>query len=268
MDLRGLKQATRACLRDSGAARWKLTLLFLLCLYAVTVPCDALSYLLEAEVARLSGLSAASSRSQFLLWVSLISLTASLFSSLWSVGYQALALGLSRGEAVSFRTLLAGLKRFDRFLILLLLESLYIFLWSMLFMVPGIVAAYRYRMAPFVLLDDPSRTPSEAIAASKRLTYGHKLELFCLDLSFLWYNLPLWLVAGLTIARDEGYLPALAGFRWELALALAGLLVPALMQLCFLAYVETTQAHAYNWLLRLDRERRRSIEHGSGAERA
>ena len=63
--------------------------------------------------------------------------------------------------------------------------ALFICLWSMLFVFPGIIAAYRYRMTPYLLLDDPDLPVLEAIRQSKALMRGRKWELFVLDLSFL-----------------------------------------------------------------------------------
>lgn len=63
--------------------------------------------------------------------------------------------------------------------------SLFIFLWSLLLLIPGIVAAYRYSFALNILLDDPSKGVMQCIRESKALTYCHKGDLFVLDLSFI-----------------------------------------------------------------------------------
>lgn len=69
------------------------------------------------------------------------------------------------------------------------LRNLYIFLWSLLLVVPGIVAAYRYAMTPYILTDHPELTASEAIERSKQLMEGHKGELFVLDLTFIGWQI-------------------------------------------------------------------------------
>jgi len=248
MNYGGLKRAARECLAASGVDCRKLALLFTLCAVAVSLPCDTAVYLLDARLEHLSGLSATASRARYLLWINLISIAVVLLSQLWNIGFNAFALRLSRGEKAGFRTFFAGFARFDRFLILLLLEGLYIFLWSMLFAIPGVIAAYRYRMAVYVLLDRPELTPSEAINVSKRLTYGHKLELFFLDLSFIWYEIPSMLALGFAWACGQGYFPALAGLRGDLAVELVTILLPGVMQVLFLPYRRAADAHAYNWL--------------------
>ena len=63
-------------------------------------------------------------------------------------------------------------------------------LWSLLFVIPGIIAAYRYRMALYLLLDHPEMSVMQCIQESKRMMKGHKGELFVMDLSFLgWASL-------------------------------------------------------------------------------
>ena len=68
---------------------------------------------------------------------------------------------------------------------------LYIFLWSLLLIVPGIMASYSYSMTYYILKDNPELTSSEAITKSKNMMMGHKMDLFLLDLSFIG-----WLMLG------------------------------------------------------------------------
>lgn len=70
-----------------------------------------------------------------------------------------------------------------------LLRGIYTALWSLLFIIPGIVASYRYAMTPYILAENPELTASEAINISKEMMYGHKWQLFCLDFSFIGWNM-------------------------------------------------------------------------------
>ena len=72
-----------------------------------------------------------------------------------------------------------------------------IFLWSMLFVIPGIIAAYRYRFAYYNLLSDDALSAGDAIRLSCRQTLGYKGELFMLDLSFIGWSLLSSLTMGL-----------------------------------------------------------------------
>lgn len=70
------------------------------------------------------------------------------------------------------------------------LAGLYIFLWSLLLIVPGIYKYYQYRFVPYIISDNPSLTANGALAASRKMTDGNKLKIFLLDLSFIgWYLL-------------------------------------------------------------------------------
>lgn len=69
-------------------------------------------------------------------------------------------------------------------------RSVRIFLWSLLFIIPGVIKAYEYRMIPYILTRRPEIAPDEAFAVTRDLTMGRKGGLFVLDLSFIgWYIL-------------------------------------------------------------------------------
>lgn len=73
---------------------------------------------------------------------------------------------------------------------ILFFRDLYVFLWSLLFIIPGIIKAYEYRMVPYILGDNPNIDREEAFALSNMLMQGNKGKAFVLDLSFLgWYIL-------------------------------------------------------------------------------
>lgn len=68
------------------------------------------------------------------------------------------------------------------------LRGLYISLWSLLFLVPGIIKHYEYLMVPYIIAENPAMDQKEAFAISKRMMYGHKGDAFVLDLSFLGWD--------------------------------------------------------------------------------
>lgn len=70
------------------------------------------------------------------------------------------------------------------------LKDLFVWLWSLLFVVPGIVKSYQYRMVPYLLAENPGMDYRRALDLSRAMTQGHKWDLFVLDLSFLgWWLL-------------------------------------------------------------------------------
>ncbi|MBO4596661.1 MAG: DUF975 family protein [Bacteroidaceae bacterium] len=70
------------------------------------------------------------------------------------------------------------------------LRLLYIYAWSLLLYIPGIIKAYSYAMTPYIVKDNPGIGADAAIHASRELMRGHKLDLFVLQLTFIgWYFL-------------------------------------------------------------------------------
>lgn len=67
--------------------------------------------------------------------------------------------------------------------------TLEIFLWSLLFVIPGIIKKYEYRMVPYIVAENPDITWAEAKALSSRMMNGNKMNAFVLDLSFIGWNL-------------------------------------------------------------------------------
>ena len=71
----------------------------------------------------------------------------------------------------------------------MLVRDISIFLWSLLFVIPGVIKAYTYRMVPYILAHNPSIDYKRALELSKLMTDGHKFEIIKLDLSFFFWHL-------------------------------------------------------------------------------
>lgn len=106
-----------------------------------------------------------------------------------SVGFVIFSLHVSRDETAEIGNLFDGFGLFFRVLWLAILQGLFVFLWSLLLVVPGIIAAYRYRQALYLLLDHPEKSAWQCLRESAAVMRGHKWELFVLDLSFLGWML-------------------------------------------------------------------------------
>ena len=71
---------------------------------------------------------------------------------------------------------------------IMFLRDLFTFLWTLVFIIPGIVKSYEYRMIPYILAENPTISRQRAFELSREMTMGHKWDMFVLDLSFLlWY---------------------------------------------------------------------------------
>lgn len=87
------------------------------------------------------------------------------------------------------------------------LKGLYVFLWSLLLVVPGIIKGYEYRMIPYILAENPGIDTKEAFAMSKQMMDGNKWNAFVLDLSFLgWIFLSLFTCGILAIFYVNPYI--------------------------------------------------------------
>ena len=101
------------------------------------------------------------------------------------------------GKEMHLKDLFSGFERWGEAFVLSLLQTIFIVLWTLLFIIPGIIASYRYAMAFFILEENPGMKAKEALNASKRLMKGHKWELFCLDMSFIGWVLLCMLTFGI-----------------------------------------------------------------------
>ena len=104
-------------------------------------------------------------------------------------GFVVFVLRMIRQQRNSLWNLMDGFQNFLKIIGLNILTGIFVALWSLLFVIPGIIAAYRYRQALYLLLDHPEMGVLECIRESKRLMRGHKAELFILDLSFIGWAL-------------------------------------------------------------------------------
>ncbi len=107
------------------------------------------------------------------------------------VGMQLIYIMLWRDERPSFELMFqsAFSENFGRKLGGMLLVSVFTFLWSLLFVIPGIVKMYSYAMTPYILAKYPNVEAMQAINISQRIMRGRKLELFVVELSFLGWQL-------------------------------------------------------------------------------
>lgn len=113
----------------------------------------------------------------------------SIVSMIWQAGYTIFIMNTVRKSGATYGNLLDGFSITLKLILLGFLRTLFITLWSLLFYFPGIIAAYRYRMSLYLLLDHPEMGVMECLRTSKQMMKGHKWECFVLDLSFIGWRL-------------------------------------------------------------------------------
>ncbi|GAA3409005.1 DUF975 family protein [Paenibacillus hodogayensis] len=102
-----------------------------------------------------------------------------------TLGLLAYFVKLVRSEKPEVGLLFQSFDRFGVAFVLYLLIQIFTFLWTLLLIVPGIIAALRYSQAFYILRDNPNLEPMEAIRQSKEWMVGHKGRLFVLYLTFI-----------------------------------------------------------------------------------
>lgn len=134
------------------------------------------------------------------------------------VGLGFFSLSLYRGMQADFDVMFnTGFNNFGRNLGGYLWMQLFIFLWSLLFVVPGVIKSFSYALTPYILADCPKVTATDALKVSMRMMKGHKWELFVMGLSFIgWILLSVLTFGLLQIFFVTPYMnAALAGYYSE-----------------------------------------------------
>lgn len=106
-----------------------------------------------------------------------------------SIGYAKYNLALVRGENPGSKVVFSGFKQLDKGFFMQFQRLLMIVLWSLLFIIPGYVAACSYSMTPYILVEHPELTAREAMKHSRQMMQGRKGKFFLLQLSFAGWSL-------------------------------------------------------------------------------
>lgn len=118
-----------------------------------------------------------------------LSILTTLMSVVLGAGFVLYCMAIRRAQRAEYLTLFDGFSFVGKIIGLILVQTWFITVLSMLFILPGLIAAYRYRFALLNLCENPGITIMEALALSKRQTFGYKWQLFQLDLSYLGWSI-------------------------------------------------------------------------------
>ena len=134
-----------------------------------------------------------------------------------TLGLTMIFLGLTRDESPEINTLFSGFSYMGPAILLNIMIAIFTCLWSLLFVIPGIIKAISYSMAYFVLADNPELSAKEALDESKRITSGHIGDLFVLYLSFIPWVLLGAITCGLALIYVVPYMQTtMANYYLEL----------------------------------------------------
>jgi uncharacterized membrane protein len=176
----------RACARDQLNGVWKKMafaffvygLIFLP--YYIISFIDSFNTFSQNDDAFVSGLS------------TLLSIAVIVASGPFQLGFDGYFLKRIRGQEIELKNIFDGFKRFLPSFLLMLLMTIFTFLWSLLLVIPGIIKGLGYSMAFYIMYDNPEMKPLEALKKSQIMMKGYKGKLFLLWLSFVG-----WAILGL-----------------------------------------------------------------------
>ena len=121
----------------------------------------------------------------FLIWL----LVTIVIGGAAKLGYAKFNLKLIDGEEVAVSDLFSQFDRLGTGFGMNFGIGLYTFLWSLLFVIPGVIKSYSYSMTPFILAERPLMKVDDAITESRRIMDGNKWNLFCLNFSFIGWQM-------------------------------------------------------------------------------
>lgn len=183
----------RALGRNALTGKWKTAILAtLVCMLCLTVPPAILDQLFGVNVADIyystsysMSFSYGTAYDSMPTFSSLSTIYMLIVTGPFTLGITIFFLALFRRHEVGVNDIFLGFERFGKALGLFLFQYLFVFLWSLLFVIPGIIAAIRYSQAFYILVDDPDKGIRECMNESKRMMRGNKAKYFGLSLSFI-----------------------------------------------------------------------------------
>lgn len=177
LDTGAIKAESRSLLRTGSVNPFRMTLFYLLITLVLDMINSGVSYMIDSA----GGFT--------VLSFSFVSILIGLVSLVLNAGYYCYCFGILRREQMPYESLFDAFPFAGKVILLSIVEGIFIFLWSMLFVIPGIIAAYRYSFAMLNLCENPELGVMEALNLSKQQTFGYKWQLFVLQLSFIGWSL-------------------------------------------------------------------------------
>lgn len=117
--------------------------------------------------------------------------------SVIQAGYACFNLDLIDRRELSYGTLFGYFPYWKSLVLARFHVAIRVFLWSLLLVIPGIIASYSYALVPYLLAENPNLTPAEALERSKQMMDGNRMRLFCLHLSFIGWDILAILTLGI-----------------------------------------------------------------------
>ena len=142
------------------------------------------------------------------------SIASFVLSAIFQFGVVSFYLKVSRNEEVTYKELFAKKELWLPYITITILTGIFAFLWSLLFVIPGIIASIKYSQVYLIALDNPELSAKEVINKSKQMMEGHKMDYFMLNLSFIGWAilgvftlgiLYFWLIPYMSVTQSNFY---------------------------------------------------------------
>ena len=158
LDTGAIKAESRSLLRTGEVNPFRMTLFYLLITLVLDMINSGVSYMIDSA----GGFT--------VLSFSFVSILVGLVALVLNAGYYCYCFGILRREEMPYESLFDAFPFAGKVILLSIVEGVFIFLWSMLFVIPGIIAAYRYSFAMLNLCENPELGVMEALNLSKQQT--------------------------------------------------------------------------------------------------
>ena len=140
----------------------------------------------------------------------------------FAYGYTLFCVSIFRAKEARLEQIFYGFENFGKALVIMVLIEIFTFLWSLLFVIPGIIAGYRYSQAFYIMVDHPELSAMQCIAASKYMMIGNKYKLFCLQFSFIGWSILASIPLGIysNFALPDNFMSSLLGIAFAIPILL------------------------------------------------
>ena len=193
------KNAALAALKGNWAPAVFVTVVFLLITTAIVLPAEIPLFKMQASAAEITAMANSGDidgvmeyYSQMSSWSSMSTLLRVFLFNVLTVGFYVAFLMLLRtgDNRLTANMFKVSFRNYWHKLWGMLLMHIFIILWSLLLVIPGIIKMFSYAMTPYILEENPELGANEAIDRSRAMMKGHKFDLFYLYLSFIgWFIL-------------------------------------------------------------------------------
>ena len=167
LDIGAIKAESRSLLRTGEVNPFRMTLFYLLITLVLDMINSGVSYMIDSA----GGFT--------VLSFSFVSILVGLVALVLNAGYYCYCFGILRREEMPYESLFDAFPFAGKVILLSIVEGVFIFLWSMLFVIPGIIAAYRYSFAMLNLCENPELGVMEALNLSKQQTSATSGSCLC-----------------------------------------------------------------------------------------